>query len=64
MGQDFLEEEMAIQSSLLAWRIPWTEESGGLQPRGPELLSTQHRLIFKEREPRPYLSIKGKLKLQ
>ena len=26
-----LEKEMAIQSSILAWEIPWTEETGGLQ---------------------------------
>ena len=26
-----LEKEMATQSSILAWRIPWTEELGGLQ---------------------------------
>ena len=25
-----LEEEMAVPSSILAWRIPWTEEPGGL----------------------------------
>ena len=31
MGQeDPLEEEMATYSSILAWRIPWTEEPGGL----------------------------------
>ena len=30
-GEDPLEEEMATHSSILAWRIPWTEESGGLQ---------------------------------
>ena len=29
--EDFLEEEMAIRSSRLAWRILWTEEPGGLQ---------------------------------
>ena len=28
-----LEKGMAIQSSVLTWRIPWTEEPGGLQPR-------------------------------
>ena len=28
--QDPLEEEMATHSSILAWRIPWTEEPGGL----------------------------------
>ena len=32
LGQeDLLEEEMATHSSILAWRIPWTEDSGGLQ---------------------------------
>ena len=30
-GKDPLEEEMATHSSILAWRIPWTEELGGLQ---------------------------------
>ena len=28
---DPLEEEMATHSSILAWRIPWTQEPGGLQ---------------------------------
>ena len=32
LGQDDpLEKEMAIQSSILAWEIPWTEEPGGLR---------------------------------
>ena len=35
LGQeDALEKEMATHSSILAWRIPWTEESGGLQSMG------------------------------
>ena len=29
--EDSMEEGMATHSSILAWRIPWTEESGGLQ---------------------------------
>ena len=33
-GEDPLEEGMATDSSILAWRIPWTEESGGLQSMG------------------------------
>ena len=33
-GEDPLEQGMATQSSILAWRIPWTEEPGGLQSRG------------------------------
>ena len=32
--EDPLEEEMATHSSTLAWRIPWTEEPGGLQSMG------------------------------
>ena len=34
--EDALEEEMAIHSSVLAWRIPWTEEPGGLQSMGSQ----------------------------
>ena len=29
--EDLLEKEMATHSSILAWRIPWTEEPGGLR---------------------------------
>ena len=32
--EDPLEEEMATQSSVLAWKFPWTEELGGLQSKG------------------------------
>ena len=32
--EDPLEEEMATHSSILAWRIPWTEEAGGLYSMG------------------------------
>ena len=35
LGQeDPLGEEMATHSSILAWKIPWTEEPGGLQSMG------------------------------
>ena len=37
LGQeDLLEEGMATQPSILAWRIPWTEEPGGLQSMGSQ----------------------------
>ena len=37
LGQeDLLEKEVATHSSLLAWRIPWTEEPGGLQSMGSQ----------------------------
>ena len=32
--KDPLEKELAIYSCILAWRIPWTEEPGGLQSMG------------------------------
>ena len=35
---------MATRSSILAWRIPWTEELGGLSPRGFKELDTTERL--------------------
>ena len=34
--EDALEEGMATHSSILAWEIPWIEESGGLQPMGSQ----------------------------
>ena len=34
--EDPLEEEMATHSTILAWRIPWTEEPGGLQFTGSQ----------------------------
>ena len=37
LGQeDPLEKEMVTHPSILAWRIPWTEEPGGLQPIGSQ----------------------------
>ena len=39
-GEDLLEKEMATHSSVLAWRIPCTEEPGGLQPMGSQELDT------------------------
>ena len=39
--EDPLEEEMATHSSILAWRIPWTEEPGGLQSMGSQSDTTQ-----------------------
>ena len=33
-GEDPLEEKMATHSSIHAWKFPWTEEPGGLQPWG------------------------------
>ena len=35
-GEDPLEEEMTTHSSILACRIPWTEEPGGLQSTGSQ----------------------------
>ena len=35
-GEDLLEKEMETHSSILPWKIPWTEESGRLQSMGSQ----------------------------
>ena len=42
--EDSLEKEMAIHLTILAWRIPWTEESGGLQSMGSQRI--QHEWVI------------------
>ena len=47
LGQeDLLEKAMAPHSSTLAWRIPWTEEPGGLQSMGRKERDMTERLPF------------------
>ena len=38
--EDPLEEDMATHSSNLAWKVPWSEEPGGLQSRGSQRVRT------------------------
>ena len=52
LGQkDLLEKGLATHSTILAWRIPWTEEPGGLQSIGSQRvrhdLNTSTRLLLK-----------------
>ena len=50
LGQeDLLEKGMATHSSILAWRIPWTEELGGLQSIGSQILCVLLCLFFSAR---------------
>ena len=55
-SEDPLEDGMATNSSILAWRIPWTEEPGGLQSTGSQELdmteATEH-----PRTSRKYLQV-------
>ena len=47
LGQeDPMEKEMATRSSILAWRISWMEELGGLQSMGHKESDTTERLHF------------------
>ena len=46
--EDPLEKEMASHSSILAWEIPWTEESGGLQSMGSQRV--RHDLVTKQQQ--------------
>ena len=52
-GEDPLKEGMATHSSILAWRVPWTEEPGGLQSTESQrvrcdLACTHSPLLWKE----------------
>ena len=44
--EDPLEKEMATHSSILAWRIPWMEELGGLESTGRKESDTTEQLHF------------------
>ena len=47
LGREYpLEKEMATHSSTLAWKIPWTEELGGLQSMGHKELDMTERIHF------------------
>ena len=46
-----LEKEMAAHSSILAWRIPWTEEPGGLQSMGRKESDMTERLTLSTSPP-------------
>ena len=46
--EDPLEKEIGIQSSILAWEIPWTEEDGRIQSTG--LLRIIHDLATKQQQ--------------
>ena len=51
--EDPLEKEMAIHSSILAWKIPWTEEPGGLQSMGSQRVG--HDLATKPQDMTKYV---------
>ena len=44
--EDLLEKDMATHSSILAWRIPWTEEPGGLQFMGLQRVGLSYLTFF------------------
>ena len=46
IGKIPLEKKMATRSSILAWRIPWTEEPGWLQPMGRNELNITEQLTL------------------
>ena len=43
--EDLLEKEMATHSSILAWKMPWIEEPGGLQSMGMQTESDTTELL-------------------
>jgi len=55
--EDSLEKEMATHSSILAWKIPWTEESGGLQSMGSQRAG--HNLVTEHTHTSGWRGIRG-----
>ena len=46
--KDPLEEELATHSSILAWKMPWTEEPGGLQSMGSQRI--KHNIATEQQQ--------------
>ena len=51
--EDSLEKKMATHSSILAWKIPWTEEPGGLQSKGLQRVGHDWATSFSHRWHHP-----------
>ena len=47
-GEDTLEKEMATDSNILAWEIPWTEEQGDCETVGPDLATKQKMSLVED----------------
>ena len=63
LGQeDPLEKEMATNASILAWRIPWIEESGRLQSMGSQELDMTQLLNLQYQEAVNHSKLKNKIK--
>ena len=61
--EDPLEKEMATEASVIPWRIPWTEEPGGLQSKGSQRVRhTIHAcMYFKGVHPIPEMKVPSPL---
>ena len=62
LGQeDPLEEEMEAHSSILAWKIPWTQEHGGLQSMGWQRVGHDwvHTRMLRQSNPQEKLALSG-----
>ena len=57
-GEDPLAEGRATHSSILAWRMPWTEEPGGLQSSSKELHMELQRVGHDGAQPPPHIQQK------
>ena len=65
--EDPLEKEMATHSSILAWKIPWTEEPGRLQSMGSQRVRTQlsnFTFTFKRQKHGVLEKLKNKAEIQ
>ena len=60
--EDLLEKDITTCSSILAWRIPWTEEPGGLQSLGCKDLDTTEWLSTAQQQFTIYIHQRNRLK--
>ena len=55
--EDPLEKKMAIHSSILAWRIPWTKEPGGLESKGSRRVTHDLATKLPTKLPQNYICV-------
>ena len=64
LGQeDPLKQEMATHSRILAWKVPWTKEPGGLQSMELDIVTAEHTHTYSMKAPWKGLTVKTMSKM-
>ena len=62
--EDLLEKEMAVHSSILAWKIPWTKEPGRLQSMGSQRVTLGHNWVTSLSSTTPWPQVNNREGIQ